>query len=436
MRLTIFALGSRGDVQPYIALGVGLQAAGHHVRIATHDVFASLLAEYDLEYFPMGGDPRAMLETKTAHVMLAAGGNPLRFLRNFSKLTEPFFEIFLREGLRAAQDVDAVVLSGVGLFTGFDITDKLGIPCCAALLQPTTPTRAFASPFFPEYPAWLPCGRGIYNRLTHYGFALLLHTCFASAVTNARRALHFPPLTNQGRVWQTRLQQTLMLFGFSPSVIPQPADWGTQCHVTGYWYLDHTKNWQPPADLADFLATGPSPVYIGFGSMRSRDPAEVTALVIEALARTRQRGILLTGWGGLHKCDLPETIFPIESAPHDWLFPRMSAVVHHGGAGTAAAGLRAGVPSIVVPFFADQPFWARTVAQAGVGPAPIPRQQLTAARLADAITSAVTDSQLQAHAAALGERIRAEDGVRRAVELIEQQLCGKQSHSPGARTSW
>jgi len=161
-------------------------------------------------------------------------------------------------------------------------------------------------------------------------------------------------------------------------------------------------------------------VYIGFGSMSSRNPEQTADLIIQALARTNQRAILLSGWGGLQKATIPDSIFMIDSVPHSWLFPRVSAVIHHGGASTTAAGLRAGVPSVVIPFFGDQPFWGQRIADLGVGTKPIPRKRLTVERLANGIQEAVTNEQMRQRAADLGKQIQAEDGIKSAVEIISQ----------------
>ena len=215
-----------------------------------------------------------------------------------------------------------------------------------------------------------------------------------------------------------------MLYGFSPSVVPMPADWGPANHITGYWFLDPAEDWTPPAALLKFLQAGPAPVYIGFGSMSSRKPEETAELVIKALKKTNQRALLFSGWGGLHKEGLPDSLFMIDTTPHAWLFPRMAAVVHHGGAGTTASGLRAGVPSIVVPFFGDQAFWGKRVHDLGVGPAPIPRKKLSVDVLAQAIQESVTNSAMQQRAADLGSKIRAEDGIANAVEIIQNHFTG------------
>ncbi len=219
-----------------------------------------------------------------------------------------------------------------------------------------------------------------------------------------------------------RREQTPTVYGFSAHVVPRPADWPPFCHVTGYWFLDTKADWSPPPDLEAFLQAGPKPVYIGFGSMRGTDERGFTKQVVSALARCGQRGILLTGWGALAQVPLPETIFAIDAVPHDWLFPQVAAVVHHGGSGTTAAGLRAGLPSLIVPFIGDQSFWGRQICERGLGPQPIEEMFLSAEALAQAITTMMTDQAMRQRAAVLGEEIRAEDGVGNVVRLVAQSL--------------
>ncbi len=221
---------------------------------------------------------------------------------------------------------------------------------------------------------------------------------------------------------QLRREKHPTVFGFSPSVWPKPRDWGDHIDITGYWFLEKPSDWQPPNDLEDFLAAGPPPVYVGFGSMSTRRSEEITNVVLQALVRSGQRGLLTTGWGGLSEIDLPENIFELKSVPHDWFFPQMAAAVHHGGAGTTAASMRAGIPTIIVPFWADQPFWGHRVFELGVGPRPIPQKRLTVERLVDAITLATSDRDMQERAVSLGERIRAEDGITRAADFIHRHL--------------
>jgi sterol 3beta-glucosyltransferase len=200
--------------------------------------------------------------------------------------------------------------------------------------------------------------------------------------------------------------------------------------MNGYWFLDQPNDWQPSVELQAFLDAGDPPVYVGFGSMAGRKPQRLAQIVIEALQAANVRGVIATGWGGLDANDLPETIFKIDQAPHDWLFPRMAAVAHHGGAGTTAAGLRAGRPTVICSFIADQPFWGARVYALGVGPKHIPQKQLTVEKLAAAIREATTNPAMRQRAADLGEQIRAEDGVADTVALIERIA---EKHAGGVR---
>ena len=242
------------------------------------------------------------------------------------------------------------------------------------------------------------------------------------------------PAYSAAKFYRT-LRSTPMLSAYSPSIIPHPADWPENVHVTGYFFLDTQSDWQPSPDPAAFLDAGDPPVYIGFGSMAGSNPEQFAQLILEALAKSGQRGLLLTGWGGLRPETVPENVFVLDSAPHSWLFPRMAAVVHHGGAGTTAEGLRAGVPSVIVPFVLDQPFWGARVKALGLGPDPIPQKNLTADRLANAITLAVTDSGMKTARQFVGAAIRAEDGIGNAVKIVqryfgEPEIAGESEDHP------
>lgn len=213
-----------------------------------------------------------------------------------------------------------------------------------------------------------------------------------------------------------------MLSAYSPSIIPHPPDWPESIHITGYFFLDSQADWRPSRELNAFLEAGDPPVYIGFGSMAGRNPEQLARLVSQALVKSGQRGLLLTGWGGLRTELVPENVFVVDAVPHSWLFPRMAAVVHHGGAGTTAEALRAGVPAVIVPFVFDQPFWGARIKELGLGPDPIPLKKLTADALANAIGIAVTDSDIRQRANSCGEAIRAEDGIGNAVKVIQRYL--------------
>ncbi|MEO8356693.1 MAG: glycosyltransferase [Chloroflexota bacterium] len=329
------------------------------------------------------------------------------------------------DGLAACQGMDILVAGIGGLFIGLSLAEKLGLPLIQAYLIPFTPTKDFPATVLPQS---LPSLGGTFNRLTHHITRQMMWQGFRSADSLARRQVLDLPAAPFNAPYNASPTKGLpVLYGFSSSAIPAPSDWGQDIHVTGYWFLDSEGDWNPPADLINFLQANSAPIYIGFGSMSNRKPQEMADLVLQALSKNGQRAILLSGWGGLQRADLPTSVFMIDSIPHAWLFPRVAAVVHHGGAGTTAAGLRAGVPSMIIPFFGDQPFWGRRVYELGVGPRPIPRQHLTIDNLADAIRTALTDGEKQRRAAALGERIRAEDGLAHAVALIEQSIGNKQS---------
>lgn len=417
MRIAILAFGSRGDVQPYIALGKGLHDAGHAVRLVTHQNFGGLVKSYALEFMPVVGNIQEIAESEEMKKLLEKG-NFLAITRHTAKLAQDAAIQWAKDGLAACEGVELIVAGVGGLNLGVALAEKLGIPFLQAHVVPFTPTSAFPGILFPQSLSRLGGG---FNTLTHHLTRQIMWQGFRSADNQARKqVLGLPVASFWGPYQHDSLQQTPVLYGFSPSVIPKPADWDSKTHITGYWLLDPTTDWTPPGALVEFLQAGPPPVYIGFGSMGSRNPEETAELVLKAVQRTQQRAILQTGWGGMQKENMPTNVFMVDSIPHSWLFSQIAAVVHHGGAGTTAAGLQAGVPSIIIPFFGDQPFWGQRVADLGVGPKPIPRRQLTVERLAQAIQTAVTDSTMRQRAADLGARIRAEDGITKAVEIIEK----------------
>ncbi len=411
MQIVIIAGGSRGDVQPYVALGQGLLAAGHAVRLVAPEDFRGLATAYGLEFAALAGGMQAQAQSQMQAIV--ERGNLLEILAATGRGAEQMAEQSAVAGLAACQDADVIVAGLGGLFVGLALAEKLGKPFVQAHLMPFTPTRAFASVLTPLPASPLTCwANGPSHRLARQMMWQMLRGADNKVRT---QVLGLPRSPRLGPFAALQRQTRALLYGYSPHVIPPPPDWPAAIQVTGYWFLAPPPGWEPPSDLVQFLQAGPPPVYIGFGSMPSRKPEETAGLVVQALARAGQRGVLSAGWGGLKAAALPESVFMVGSVPHSWLFPQMAAVVHHGGAGTTGAGLAAGVPSILTPFFGDQPFWGRTVLALGVGPQAIPRPRLTLERLAEAITQAVTDQAMQQRAAALGARIRAEDGVARAV---------------------
>lgn len=413
MKIMIIAPGSRGDVQPYIALGKGLKDAGHVVRFVSHQNFEKLVTSYGLDFWSVDSNVQDIVENDEMRERIEKG-NFLSMMVQMAKEAQREAVIFTEGGLAAGQGMDLVLAGMGGMYIGLAIAEKLDLPFLQAYVVPFTPTRDFSSVLTPKLPT-------PFNRLSHGLTRQLMWQGFRSADTLARRKVLDIPLAPFSGPYNSKATRDMpILYGFSPSVIPVPSDWDGNIHVTGYWFVDEADDWTPPPALMNFLQDGPPPVYIGFGSLSNRNPEETADLVIRALKQINQRAILLSGWGGLQKTDLPESIFMIDSIPHSWLFPRVSAVVHHGGASTTAAGLRAGVPSVIVPFYGDQPFWGRRIAELCVGPNPIPRAKLTSERLANAIQQAVTDKGMHERAASLGKKIQAENGIARAAEVIQK----------------
>ena len=420
MKILLLTLGTRGDVQPFVALGVGLKAAGHEVSVCAPSSFAPLVTEHGLTYAPMSDEIVQLARAQEGREILGAAGSPLGLLKGWLRLARrvgPMQRRVLDDAWAAAPGTDALVYHPKVL-GGTDLGERLKVPVFLVLPAPAlVPTRVFPAPVLP--PLRVPLSlQGVYNRLT-YRLPQLMNVATAGVVNKwreealelpARPAFQDPLRYPDGRA-------VPVLHPFSPHIAAPPADWSADVAVTGCWIL--TSEWRMPSELREFLRAGPPPAYVGFGSIAGRNPAQTTQTVVGALERAGQRGVLSSGWGGLGTARLPGTVFKLDAAPHDLLFPHMAAVVHHGGAGTTAAGLRAGKPTVVCPFFGDQPFWGARVAALGVGPAPIPQRRLTAENLAAAIRRAVTDTEMQGRAYELGVKLRAEDGVGRAVQFIE-----------------
>jgi len=419
MRITLFCVGSRGDVQPYVALGAGLQKSGHVVTVATHSNFEDLVNSEGLEFSLVEGNVQDILNSEKGHAWLEAGKSPIKFFTGIVRLCREFIDQLSRDSEKACKNAEAIIYSPLGL-CAYSVAEQKKVPSCIAGLQPISPTGAFASPMFPQYPL----GK-LYNLFTHFASRQCVWQPFRKALNQWRHdSLQLGPYGFWGPLVQMHKTDYPALYAFSSSIVPKPSDWRKNCHVTGYWFLDK-PDWIPSQKLLDFLHAGPPPVYIGFGSMSEREPKLLSELLIRALRLAGQRGILLSGWAELPEENLTDDVCVIDSVPHNWLFPKMAAVVHHGGAGTTGAAFRAGVPNIVVPFFGDQNFWAGHVFRLGTGPKPILRKNLTAENLSEAIKRAVSDGLIQKRARAIGETIRKEDGVAKAIEILETRILNR-----------
>ena len=424
MNITFLCLGSRGDVQPYIALGQGLQRSGHHVRIATHQIFQPLVTHYGLEFRLVEGNPQELLQGDAAKQVLKSGGNIIKMARKFREAGAPILRQMLDSSLTALQGSDALIYGILG-FSAYHLAQLWNIPAIAMPLQPITRTTRYQATGFPSLP-YLPG----YNRLSWLIAEEIFIHMIADPVSKWRDStLPLPPLSSRAQYQQMLQLRHPIIYGISPTVLPRPKDYPPFHRLAGYWFLEEAEGWQPPAGLQAFLTQGPKPVYIGFGSMDAGESQQTTASVLAALKNTGQRAVLLRGWGGIHAEDLPSTAYLIDSVPHSWLFPQMAAIVHHGGAGTTAAAFRAGVPQLLLPHFADQPLWAQRVSALKAGPPPLYMNNLTPQKLTAALLQTTTNPAYQQNARALGQLIRQEDGVTTAVSWINTILAdhyGKQ----------
>jgi sterol 3beta-glucosyltransferase len=365
MRITILTFGSRGDVQPYLALGLGLKAAGHDVCLAAHAPFESWIRSYGIEFASLAGNPTAQhadpawqaYHTRKSIFSYIRQGT-IRFFR-------PQLPRLLADCWAACQSTDAIISTPAAGIAGFHIAEKLGVPYYGVWTNPGIKTQRFPHPYMASRMRWLQTLLGShFNRFSYDVIDRLFFQPIAPIVQQWRQNfLQLSPLSAE--VGQ-RMRQIPTLYAYSPSVIPKPDDWADSVHVTGYWFLESLPHWQPPPALVDFIKAGSAPIYIGFGSIIEADPIAMTQLIIDAVLQSGQRAILDAGWANLGDRALPPQIHRIQSAdaPHDWLFPQMAALVHHGGAGTVAAGLRAGKPTVVVySLVTDYYFWGQRIAE-------------------------------------------------------------------------
>jgi sterol 3beta-glucosyltransferase len=421
MNVTLLTAGSRGDVQPYVALGQGLRQAGHRVRLATHEGFRDLVEAHGLEFAPVASPSTALTSSPLWERWQISGDNFVHYvlaLRQISYAAVDVLVAMLDDFWSACQGADLLISSTSG-FAGPLLASQAGVPHCWALFQPMSPTRAF--PHFMT-PAWLRLGprfnRWTY-RLAEQIYWLIFRPAINRWITSRRQGR---PLARPDPRTFLGASPTPVLYGISSRVVAPPPDWGARTRMCGFWVLDRPAAWRPPAGLVSFLAAGPPPVYVELGRIQVRPPERLLQIVLEALSATGQRGLLNLGDFPAERLCLPETVRAIGSTPHDWLFPQVAAVVYHGGGGTTAQALQAGVPSVGIPGFYDQPFWCRRLAALQVGAQPIAPRGLTARRLAQAIAMLVSDEGLRARARALGAALRAERGVDRALDFLRQAV--------------
>ncbi|KAF8912929.1 UDP-glucose:sterol glycosyltransferase [Gymnopilus junonius] len=411
LHFTFLTIGSRGDVQPYIALAKGLMADGHRCRIATHGEFREWIESYGIEFGYVGGDPAELMR-----ICIENGTFTVSFLKEGLLRFRGWLDDLLKTSWVACQGTD-VLIESPSAMGGYHIAEALAIPYFRAFTMTWTRTRAYPHAFaVPERKMG-----GSYNYMSYVMFDQVFWRAQAGQINRWRRnQLHLGP-TSLDKMEPHKIP---FLYNFSPQVVPPPLDWPEWIRVTGYWFLDDAdvsaKKWTPPPSLVQFIdnarKAGRKLVYIGFGSIVVSDPKAMTQCVIEAVLRSGVHAILSKGWSDRLQTKaaeaaepevevpLPPEIYPISSIPHDWLFRRIDAACHHGGAGTTGASLRAGIPTIIRPFFGDQFFWADRVEALGVGTGV---RKLTAASLSEALVIATSDAKQIARAQMIGERIRA-----------------------------
>jgi sterol 3beta-glucosyltransferase len=402
LRITCLTIGSRGDVQPYIALCKGLIAEGHRPRIATHVEFKDWIESHGIAFAPVDGDPAELMR-----ICVENGMFTYSFLKEASSKFRGWIDMLLTSGWKACQDSD-ILIESPSAMGGIHIAEALGIPYFRAFSMPWTRTRAYPHAFaVPEHKMG-----GAYNYITYVMFDNVFWKAIAGQVNRWRKKELGLQATNLEKMQPNKVP---FLYNFSPSVVIPPLDYSDWIRVTGYWFLDEGTNWTPSKELSDFIdkarADGKKLVYVGFGSIVVQDSAALTNTIIKSVLKADVRCILSKGWSdrldkkGSHEVEapLPPEILQIKSAPHDWLFARIDAAAHHGGAGTTGASLRAGLPTIVKPFFGDQYFFGSRVEDLGVG---IHLRKLNVSVFSRALWEATHSERMIVKAKVLGEAVR------------------------------
>ncbi|KAK3708966.1 Sterol 3-beta-glucosyltransferase [Vermiconidia calcicola] len=416
LRITCLTIGSRGDVQPYIALCKGLKAHGHHVKIATHTQFEGWVTKHGIEFANVEGDPHELMRLCVENGMFTPS-----FVLETNSKARGWLDELLRTTWKACQNSDLLIESPSAM-AGIHIAEALGIPYFRAFGMPWTKTRAYPHAFA------VPNAKmgGQYNYMTYVIFENLFWTMTMGQINRWRRkTLNLPP-TDLGKL---QINKVPFLYNFSPSVVVPPLDFSDWIRVTGYWFLDEADEWTPPEDLLAFIKKarddGAKLVYIGFGSIPVSDSKQLTQQIVDAVLKADVRCIFSKGWSDhfegedANAPELPSAIYQIRSAPHDWLFNQIDAAVHHGGAGTTGASLRAGLPTVIKPYFGDQFFFATRAEDLGVG---IHLKKVTVNSLGKALWLATNDERMRTKARMLGEQIRQENGVDNAINAIYRDL--------------
>jgi sterol 3beta-glucosyltransferase len=383
------------------------------VGVCTAEGLRNLVVGAGVDYVHMGNEMLDLVQSEMPRMRGASDA-----LRLVSRMSAAMKSALLDQWEAACEFSPSLLVYHPKMLGGLHIAERLRVPAVASLPLPfLTPTKAFPIPFVAHWPFG-----GSANKLS-YQFNRVTAVAYGGMINSFRRETL--GLRGMSR-WSDYLRfpggrPVPVLYGFSSRVVPMPGDYPAHVHVTGYWFLDEPETWHPPAELADFLAAGDPPVYIGFGSMGFGVHARTRGqIVVDAVEKARVRAVVATGWGGLLVGSVPDDVHVVEAVSHSWLFPQTVGVVHHGGAGTTAAGLLAGRPTLVCPVLGDQGFWAQRVKDLGVGPAPLPVRRLSVAGLADRLCMLGREGSYRSRAQAVSEELLLEDGVANAVRVLEQ----------------
>lgn len=418
MKSVVLALGSRGDVEPYIALASRMTGAGYDIIFATHESMRPTAHRHGLTVRTVGGDPQAILHQKDGLAWVNSGGNAFHLARGLYRIAERVLEEALSNCMELCNDAQLIIASRLAVIPALVIARQTGARCIPAYTLPAHPTGAFPSILMPFDVSLGKLG----NRYTHVLTEQLYWLLFRSLLKRWRARL-----PERGEVSISGISvPRQMIHGpglLAASSVVVPSEKGDPVLPTGYWVLNNAAGWSPPAALVDFIAAGPVPICIGFGSMRVPAPERLAAIVRGALKETGTRAVVLTGWGALEAIAPDDDIFVLEEAPHAWLLPQVRLMVHHGGAGTVAACLRAGIPSVSAPFFADHMFWAKRLCALGVAPDAVPLREMTAAGLASSIRQVCAKPDFAERAAGLAVRLLAEDGPGAAIRIIDRAVA-------------
>ena len=428
MKIAITTVGTRGDLQPYIALGLGLKEAGHEVLIVSSKNEETFVKNYGLDFFSLSVDIQKLMDGEEVQEM-SKGNNPLKFILSHLKGSKKLKQLMVEtqgEIWTACQFADIIIFHP-GMPLGFFIAQEKKRISVMANPFPVIATSDYPAILFYTSPR---LGR-LWNKITHKIFEKIFWSLSKSSIVEFWTKTVMTNKNFSASPMRQQIESGMpVINGYSNLFFNQPNEWQSNIHTTGNWFIDKEPNFIPPTELSKFIENGEQPIYIGFGSMKDIKSFQTTLNIIkEALDITKQRAVIGLGWSKLsYNENIPGNIFLIESIPHTWLFPKMKTVIHHGGAGTTATGLRAGKPTIIIPHNADQPAWGQKVFELGVGSKPIKKTQLTADKLASAINF-TQQANIITNANKLGQELRKENGVKNAVKIINDYIT---THKKGS----